>query len=116
MVKLRSLFTALCLLVTCTTLASAQAQRRVTGRVTAQGSSEALPGASVQVVGTQIGQYTDEQGRFSILVPTGAQELRVRRIGYRAQVVPVSAEQTEVNVQLVKDVLQLEAQVVTGAA
>ena len=116
MVKLRSLFTALCLLFTCTTLASAQAQRRVTGRVTAQGSGEPLAGASVQVVGTQIGQYSDEQGRFSILVPAGPQELRVRRIGYKAQVLQLGAEQTEANVQLVKDVLQLEAQVVTGAA
>jgi TonB-linked SusC/RagA family outer membrane protein len=116
MVKLRSLFTALCLLATLPTLASAQAQRRVTGRVTAQGGTDPLPGASVQVVGTQIGQYTDDQGRFSVLVPAGPQEIRVRRIGYRAQVLPIAADQTELNVALVKDVLQLEAQVVTGAA
>lgn len=116
MVKLRSLFTALCLAVTLPALASAQAQRRVTGRVTTQGGGEPLAGASVQVVGTQIGQYSDEQGRFSILVPAGPQQLRVRRIGYRAQVVPVAAEQTELDVALVRDVLQLEAQVVTGAA
>ena len=115
MVRLRSLFTALCLLFACTTLASAQDQRRVTGRVTAQGSGEALPGASIQVVGTQIGQYTDDQGRFSVLVPAGAQQLRVRRIGYKAQVLPLAADQSELNVQLVRDVLQLEAQVVTGA-
>lgn len=116
MVKLRSLFTALCLLATLPTLASAQAQRRVTGRVTAQGGTDPLPGASVQVVGTQIGQYTDDQGRFSVLVPTGPQEIRVRRIGYKAQVLPIAADQTELNVSLVKDVLQLEAEVITGAA
>ena len=116
MVRFRSLFTSLALLAVCSTLASAQAQRRVTGRVTAQGGVEPLPGTSVQIVGTQIGQYSDEQGRFSLLVPSGAQQLRVRRIGYKAQVVPLSPEQTEVNVQLEKDVLQLEAQVITGAA
>ena len=114
--KLRSLFTALCLAVTLPALASAQAQRRVTGRVTAQGGSEPLAGASVQVVGTQIGQYSDDQGRFSIMVPAGPQQIRVRRIGYKAQVLPVTADQTELNVQLVKDVLQLEAEVITGAA
>lgn len=117
MVKLRQLLTGLALVVLAAAEAVAQGTtRRVTGRVTAQGGGEPLAGASIQVVGTQIGQYSDDQGRFAILVPAGPQQVRVRRIGYKAQVIALGAEQSEINVALERDVLQLEAQVVTGAA
>jgi hypothetical protein len=43
--------------------ASAFAQtRRVSGRVTVEGSGEPLAAASVSVVGTSLGTYTDDQG------------------------------------------------------
>lgn len=90
--------------------------RRVAGTVTVQGSSEPVPGASVQVVGTTLGGVTDEAGHFSISVPAGSQQLRVRRIGYTARVVPVTAGDASVSVSLTRDVLQLETQVITGAA
>ena len=94
----------------------AAAQRRVTGAVTAATSGEPLSAASIQVVGTTTGTYTNEAGRFSLTVPDGATSIRIRRIGYRARVVPLTAGQTEVNVTLERDVLQLETTVVTGAA
>lgn len=95
-----------------------QAQtRRIAGVVTVQGTvPEPVPGATIQVVGTALGGITDETGHFSISVPAGAQQLRVRRIGYAARVVPLSATETTVSVALVRDVLQLETQVITGAA
>jgi hypothetical protein len=65
--------------------------RRLTGRVTGAGSGEPLVAATVSVVGTGIGTTTNEEGRFSLLAPSGAQQLNVRRIGYRPQVVPVTA-------------------------
>lgn len=96
--------------------AQAQAQLRVTGTVTGEGGTP-LAGATVQIVGTQTGTYTNESGRFAIQAGAGTQQLRVRRIGYRAQVVTVGAGQTDVgSVALTRDVLQLEAQVVTGTA
>ena len=96
--------------------AQAHAQRRVTGTVTGEGGAP-LSGATVQVVGTQTGTYTNESGRFAIQAGAGTQQLRVRRIGYRAQVVTVGAGQTDVgSVALTRDVLQLEAQIVTGTA
>lgn len=93
----------------------AQAQRRVTGAVTGEGNAP-IQAASVQVVGTTTGTYTNETGRFSIQVPAGTQTLRVRRIGYRARTVTLTPGQTEVNVSLERDLLQLEQVVVTGVA
>ena len=97
---------------------SAEAQsRRITGRVTAEDGTTPLQQASVTIVGTTTGTYTGEDGRFSILSqsPTAVQ-LRVRRLGYQQKLVLVSAAQNDISVALVKDVLQLEAQVVTGTA
>lgn len=97
--------------------ASAFAQtRRVSGRVTIEGSGEPIVAASVNLVGTSIGTYTDDQGRFSLNVPDGPATLRVRRIGYAQKTVAVPAGTMEVNVDLARDVLQLETQVVTGTA
>lgn len=97
--------------------ASAFAQTRVvSGRVTMEGSGEPLAAASVNVVGTTFGAYTDDQGRFTVSVPAGSATLRVRRIGYTQKVADVPAGATELNVSLARDVLQLETQVITGQA
>ena len=91
-------------------------QRRLTGRVTGGGGAEPLPAATVIVAGTGIGAQTDDEGRFALLAPAGALQLNVRRIGYRQVTVPVTAEQSEVNVTLERDVLELSTQVITGQA
>ena len=96
--------------------AHAQQQRRISGRVTAQEGGAALTSASVTLVGTTTGTYTNETGQFSILVPVTPATLRIRRIGYQQKTVLVPPGQSEVSVSLVKDVLQLEAQVVTGTS
>jgi TonB-dependent SusC/RagA subfamily outer membrane receptor len=97
--------------------ASAFAQaRRLTGRVTIEGSGEPLVAASVSVVGTSLGTYTDDQGRYSLNVPNGPVTLRVRRIGYALKTIAVPAGSTEADIGLSRDVLQLETQVVTGTA
>jgi TonB-linked SusC/RagA family outer membrane protein len=71
--------------------------------------------ASVNVQGTTIGGYTNEEGRFTLNnVPSGAQVLVVRRIGYRRTTAPVAATQDQADIRLERDVLQLERQVITG--
>lgn len=116
MKQLRTLLPATTALVALAATGSqAQAQRRVTGVVTGEGNAP-LSGATVQVVGATTGTYTNEQGRFSVQVGTGPQTLRVRRIGYRARTINLTSGQTEASVALERDVLQLEAQVVTGTA
>ena len=95
---------------------AAQAQsRRVTGRVTSEGN-EPLAQVSVTILGSTAGTYTAEDGRFGLNAPAGAFTIRVRRVGYVQKTVPVPAGQTAVDISMVKDVLQLEALVVTGTA
>ncbi len=115
--QLRTLLPAAAATVAMSAIASqAQAQRRVTGIITGEGGAP-LSAASVQIVGTQTGTYTNEAGRFAIQAGAGTQTLRVRRIGFRAQTVTVGPGQTDVGtINLTRDVLQLEAQVVTGTA
>ena len=96
-------------------VANAQ-QRRITGRVTASGSGEALANAAVSIVGTTIGTYTADDGSFQLLVPSGDQSMLVRRVGFKRATVRLGAEQSEITVALERDVLQLETQVITGAA
>jgi TonB-dependent starch-binding outer membrane protein SusC len=113
--RIRSSILSLLLLTLVSVDAFAQT-RRVSGRVTVEGSSEPLAAASVGVVGTTLGTYTDEQGRFTLSVPEGPQTLRVRRIGFSAKTLPVGSGDADLNVALARDVLQLETQVVTGTA
>ncbi|MEP6620302.1 MAG: SusC/RagA family TonB-linked outer membrane protein [bacterium] len=102
------------LLLTGLVSTEASAQRRVTGRVTGS-NGEAVSSASINVQGTTIGAYTAEDGRFTLVnVPTGAQVLVVRRIGYKRVNQPLTAALDQVDVKLEKDVLELERQVVTG--
>lgn len=96
--------------------ASAQEQRRITGRVTATGTGEALANAAVNVVGTAIGTYTAEDGSFQLLVPQGDVSVLVRRVGFKRSTTRVPAGQSDVAVALERDVLELEAQVITGVA
>jgi TonB-linked SusC/RagA family outer membrane protein len=95
----------------------ASAQRRITGRVTAQGTSEPLAGATASIVGTALGAAANDQGVFTLInAPAGSVTLLVRGLGYKRRAIPVTATQNQVDVALERDVLQLETQVITGAA
>ncbi|HEY3113834.1 MAG TPA: carboxypeptidase-like regulatory domain-containing protein, partial [Gemmatimonadaceae bacterium] len=116
MTRIRSSVISLLLLVVASASAFAQG-RRISGRVTDEGSGQPLANASVSVVGTALGTYTDDQGRFSVTAPdNGPATLRVRRIGYLQKSVAVPAGTTESDIALARDILQLETQVVTGTA
>ncbi|MGI8549108.1 MAG: SusC/RagA family TonB-linked outer membrane protein [Gemmatimonadaceae bacterium] len=90
--------------------------RRVSGIVTVAGGVEPVPGASIQVVGTALGGIADGTGHFNISVPAGPQQLRVRRLGFAPKVVPLLADDATASIALTRDVVQLETQVITGAA
>jgi TonB-linked SusC/RagA family outer membrane protein len=115
MKSIRSSVFSLLLLLLVSTSAFAQT-RRITGRVTAEGSGEPLVATSVNIVGTSVGGYTDDQGRFTLTAPDGPVTLRVRRIGFVQKNIPVAAGDQDVAVTMTRDVLELETQVVTGAA
>jgi TonB-linked SusC/RagA family outer membrane protein len=95
----------------------ADAQRRITGRVTDETSGEPVGDVSIIVAGTALRASTNEQGGFIVLnAPAGDLEIVARRIGYRRTTVRVPAAQQEIAIVMPRDVLQLETQVVTGAA
>ena len=57
------------------------AQTKVNGTVTSQEDGEPVIGASVLVVGTQVGTVTDANGRFSLTCPEGKNTLRITYVG-----------------------------------
>lgn len=95
---------------------SASAQRRVTGRVTDQASGQPVVGATILLQGTSTAVISGDDGAFALQVPIGPATVTVRRIGYQRREVPVAGAATTVDVALKKDVLELETQVITGAA
>ncbi len=98
-------------------VAAAQGQRQVSGRVVNAATNAPVPGVAVTVSGTELGATSTDSGTFQINnVPTTALTLDARRIGYRPVSVPVAADQGEATISMTQDVLQLEAQVITGAA
>ena len=62
-------------------LGVALAQTKVTGTVTSQDDGQPVIGASVLVVGTQVGAVTDGKGQFSLTVPAGKKTLRITYVG-----------------------------------
>lgn len=99
--------------------ASALAQTgTVEGRVTVLGGGP-IGGAQVTVEGTNLGTRTDEDGRFTLVVPAGQQTLRVLAIGYRVgtlQIRVLPGQSTTANVELTRSILRLDEVVVTGTA
>src|SRR6476661_6298192 len=74
--------------------ASAQSGATISGRVTNE-QGVGLPGATVLIQGTTIGTHTDDQGRYTIVVPSTRANgqsavLVARTIGYAARTVPVT--------------------------
>jgi TonB-dependent starch-binding outer membrane protein SusC len=96
--------------------AAAQERARLTGRVVDSTDKVPVGQAQISVTGTTFGAVAGDNGQFTILLPRDAKSLTVRRIGYRAAVVPVTPDQTDITITLARDVLRLEQQVVTGVA
>ena len=59
----------------------ALAQTKVNGTVTSQEDGQPVIGASVIVVGTQVGTVTDVNGKFSLTCPDGKNVLRITYVG-----------------------------------
>jgi len=106
------------LLAALTMASAAEAQNRlITGRVTERATGQGLPGATVQVSGTNIGTQAGENGAFRLSVPAGDQTLVVRYIGYSRREIRVPAgESTVGDVAMEREALRLSEVVVTGQA
>ena len=85
---MKQLLTTLLLVVV--TMASAMAQRTITGIVSGD-DGETLIGATVAVKNTSAGTRTDASGKYSIAVPSGATTLVVSYTGYQTQEITIGA-------------------------
>jgi TonB-linked SusC/RagA family outer membrane protein len=86
-------------------------ERRVTGKVTAESDGGSLPGVSVNAIGTSVYAQTNDQGEFSINLPSGATALRFTSVGFISKDITVGNQST-VNVVLAEDENMLEEIVV----
>lgn len=62
-------------------LGGAFSQTKVNGTVVSQDDGQPVIGASVMVVGTQVGTVTNADGRFSLTCPQGKNMLRITYVG-----------------------------------
>ncbi len=62
-------------------IGSALAQMKVNGTVVSQDDGQPVIGATVQVVGTNVGTVTNSNGQFALTVPKGKSMLRISYVG-----------------------------------
>ena len=66
---------------------SVLAQTKVTGTVYSQEDGQPIIGAAVKIDGTQTGMLTDVNGKFTLTLPEGKNQITVSYLGYLAQTV-----------------------------
>ncbi len=91
---------------------SAYSQTTISGTVTDKETGEALIGANVIVPESNMGTATDVEGKYSLKLPEGAQEIEVSYTGYENQRFSINGA-TEMNIALSSGQL-LEEVVVIG--
>ena len=64
---------------------SALAQTKVSGTVLSQEDGQPIIGAAVKVEGTSTGMLTDVNGRFSLTMPEGKNQITVSYLGYESK-------------------------------
>ncbi len=94
------------------TMLMAQAQKKVTGKISDSGNGSSLPGSSVVVKGTSTGVSADANGDYSITAPNGG-TLVFSFVGYASKEVAIG-NQSIINVSLDSDDKMLQEIVVTG--
>jgi TonB-dependent starch-binding outer membrane protein SusC len=87
--------------------------RRVTGRVTADGTGEAVVGVSVVIKGTSTGTTTDANGQYSLNVRGGNDVLVFSFIGFKP-IERAVGSQAVLNVLMEEDQAMLNEVIVTG--
>ena len=91
----------------------ALAQRTVTGKVTDAGSGDPITGAAVLIQGTTVGAYTDENGDYSVSVPSSGTVLIFSYFGFSTLEREIGDAST-IDVALEQSVGTLDEVIVTG--
>jgi TonB-linked SusC/RagA family outer membrane protein len=100
-----------CVLAMGINLANAQT-RQISGKVTEKGTNTTLPGVGVTIKGTKVATSTDQNGAYTLAVPsTGNIILVFKSIGYSEVEVPVGSSNT-VNATLTESATTLNEVVV----
>ena len=92
-------------------MGTALAQTKVTGTVLSQEDGQPIIGAAVKVDGTSTGMLTDVNGRFSLTLPEGKNQLTVSYLGYESKTVTAK---NGMRVFLKSDATSLDEVVVTA--
>jgi TonB-linked SusC/RagA family outer membrane protein len=88
--------------------------RVITGTVTSSIAGEGpIPGVTVMVKGTTIGQLTDKDGKFSITIPTNATTLSFSYIGMKSQDLEIGGRSV-IDVALQSELVGLNEVIVTA--
>jgi TonB-dependent SusC/RagA subfamily outer membrane receptor len=94
-------------------LAMAQGDKTVTGKVTDGETGESIPGVNVIVKGTTSGSVTDFNGDYNVTLPEGSNVLIYSYVGYTSEEIEVGS-QTKIDVKLIPDITALSEIVVVG--
>lgn len=85
----------------------------VTGRVTSEENPQGFPGVNVVIKGTTQGTVTDNNGNYSIEVPSQEAVLVFSSVGFVTREIAVGSRSV-INIQMNPDVMALEELVVIG--
>lgn len=88
-------------------------QRTITGTVTDAADGESMVGLTILVKGTSKGTLTNDEGRFSIDVPSDATTLVFSYIGYTEQEVSI-VDVSTVNISMISGGVSIDEVIVTG--
>ncbi len=88
-------------------------QQTVKGTVTDKGNGKPLIGVNIAVKGTSQGTVSDQQGNYSLQVPSAQDTLVFSYIGYKSQTIPISG-QTTIDVAMEPNVVKGKELVVVG--
>ena len=92
----------------------ATAQVAVTGSVTDSDTGDPIPGATVVVQGSTTGTATDNDGNFTLEIPSRESVIQISFIGYATQEWVLAEGQSTIDCRLRQSVLGLEEVVIVG--
>ena len=90
---------------------SALAQTKISGTVFSQEDGQPIIGAAVKVAGTSVGMLTDVNGKFTVTLPAGKNQLEVTYLGFEGKTV---AAKNGMRVFLKADAKTIDEVVVTA--
>jgi TonB-linked SusC/RagA family outer membrane protein len=89
-----------------------QAQQTISGTVTDE-SNVPVPFVNIILIGTKTGTITNQQGNYTLEVPSSSSVLEFSVLGYQTQTININ-NRTSINVQLIESSEQLEEVVLTA--